>query len=110
ESDQKSFHGIEPSLSCSSSTPLIGSRDRLEMDLELSANLAVLFGRQKVSGHHQSTTRSYYGSQWHAGNSRNRLGRFQPGPHIISGFFVSNNTGVDGKPRYNVRPGLKAAK
>jgi|SRR6185437_6703899 len=96
ESDQKSFHGIGPSFSWSSSTPLIGSRDRLEMDLELSANLAVLFGRQKVSGHHQSTTRSYYGSQWHAGNSRNRLGRFQPGPHIISGFFVSNNTGVDG--------------
>jgi hypothetical protein len=63
ENSQRSFHGIGPSLAWNGSTPLFGSSEQ-GVSLDWGANAAVLFGRQKVRGHHQSTTRSYYGNHF----------------------------------------------
>jgi iron complex outermembrane receptor protein len=57
----RSFHGAGPSFSWKGSLPLDGDLQSGEIDLDLGANGALLFGRQKVRGHHQ-TTSSYYKS------------------------------------------------
>jgi hypothetical protein len=56
---ERSFHGLGPSISWNGSVPLIGSAESSEITLDWGANAAVLFGRQKVRGHHQ-TVGDYY--------------------------------------------------
>jgi len=64
---QRSFHGIGPSLSWNASAALLGDKDDAELSLDWGLNGAVLFGRQKarasqlISGVH-ITHQSTYGS------------------------------------------------
>jgi len=51
----RSFHGLGPELSWNSSMPIAGHPDDSEFTVDLGANVAVLFGRQRASLHHQST-------------------------------------------------------
>ncbi len=51
----RSFHGLGPSLSWNASVPLVGSDKDAEFTFDWGANAALLFGRQKVVGHHQTT-------------------------------------------------------
>jgi iron complex outermembrane recepter protein len=93
---QKSFNGVGPSVSWNASMPFIGDPHRGELTFDWGANAAVLFGRQKVKGHHQSTVRSYAGSRWHARGARNGNGEEQNGPHIVSGYFVTRSHNYGG--------------
>ena len=96
ENSERSLHGIGPSLAWSASAPLIGNQDRGELTVDLGANVAVLFGRQKVSGQHQMTTRTYVGHAWQRaviqGNGYTDIGYFfgggsaaRPVPHTNVG-------------------------
>ncbi|HEV2561804.1 MAG TPA: hypothetical protein VGT78_06650 [Rhizomicrobium sp.] len=60
ETNQRSFHGVGPSLAWKASAPFVGNADSGELTFDWGANAAVLFGRQRVRGHHQTTVRSYY--------------------------------------------------
>ena len=67
------FRGIGPSVSWTGSSRLAGNAETSELALDWGANAAVLFGRQKVSGSHQTTGIYYTGlynaavkSQYHA--------------------------------------------
>jgi iron complex outermembrane receptor protein len=55
----RSFRGLGPSISWSASAPVIGKADDGGLSLDWGVNAAVLFGRQKASGHHQ-TAGTYY--------------------------------------------------
>ncbi len=57
----RSFHGMGPTLSWSASSPIAGRADNTEFTVDWGANVAVLFGRQKASVHHQSTAYSHPG-------------------------------------------------
>jgi hypothetical protein len=56
---QHSFHGVGPSLAWNASVPVVGNADSAELTFDWGANAAVLFGRQKASGHHQTAVRTY---------------------------------------------------
>lgn len=53
-----SFHGVGPSLSWKSSTPVAGHEDSMSLNVDVGASVAVLFGRQRAGAHHQ--TSAYY--------------------------------------------------
>ncbi|HEY5238955.1 MAG TPA: hypothetical protein VIJ62_11285 [Rhizomicrobium sp.] len=53
----RSFHGIGPSISWSASSPFVGNAKDGELTFDWGLNAAVLFGRQKVKTHHQTTER-----------------------------------------------------
>ena len=59
-SAQKSFHGLGPSVSWKASTVVTKPSDRGEVAIDWGVNAAVLFGRQRAVGHHQSTIQSFY--------------------------------------------------
>lgn len=61
---ERSFRGVGPSIAWNASTPVMGNPDGAEVSFDWGANAAILFGRQKVRGHHQTTTRTYHVSQW----------------------------------------------
>jgi iron complex outermembrane receptor protein len=50
----RSFRGIGPSLSWSGSTPFAGNAQDGELDIDWSANAALLFGRQKTRIEHKT--------------------------------------------------------
>src|SRR6185437_630747 len=52
---ERSFHGIGPSLSWNGSAPFIGNPQDGELSFDGGLNGAVLFGRQRVNVHHQSS-------------------------------------------------------
>lgn len=52
---ERSFRGVGPSISWDSSAPLIGDTQNGGITLDWGVNAAVLFGRQKARGHHQSS-------------------------------------------------------
>lgn len=52
--NQKSFNGIGPEISWDASTPLIGQNQNEQVTFDWSLNGAVLFGRQRSSGSHQT--------------------------------------------------------
>jgi iron complex outermembrane recepter protein len=58
---KRSFRGIGPSLSWNASAPVAGNSESGEITIDWGINGAVLFGRQKASGHHQTKTQEYYG-------------------------------------------------
>ena len=51
---ERSFRGLGPSLSWNASAPLIGNPGDGEIAFDLGVNAAVLFGRQRALGHHQT--------------------------------------------------------
>ena len=53
------FHGIGPSLAWKASAPLIRTAQDAGISFDWGLNGAVLFGRQKVEGHHQTTNTQY---------------------------------------------------
>ncbi len=59
----RSFQGVGPVLSWNASTPFLGNPRSGELALDWGANAAVLFGRQKVRVHHQTTLR-YHGAKY----------------------------------------------
>lgn len=88
---QRSFHGIGPTLSWKGSTPILGAPDRAEIAVDWGFNGALLFGRQKASGHHETQIRTDYVS-----------GRF--GGHVTQtglGYFNHNKFGRWQLQRYN---------
>src|SRR6185437_15537603 len=56
-SADRSFQGIGPSVSWTSSVPIVGNNQDGELTLDFGANGAVLFGRQKTKSRHQETGR-----------------------------------------------------
>jgi hypothetical protein len=60
ETDTRSFHGIGPALKWNASAPFAGESNSGELTLDWGANAALLFGRQRVRGQHQTTVRTYY--------------------------------------------------
>jgi hypothetical protein len=81
---QRSFRGIGPSIAWNASLPFAGDIERGEFTVDWGADAAVLFGRQKVQGHHGTTTRGYYGKSWHGDQGVHdpqlHLGNFFGGP------------------------------
>jgi hypothetical protein len=71
ETAQRSFHGLGPSIAWKGSTPFMGNSDRGELTFDWGANAAVLFGRQRANGHHQTTVHSYYKKGWDQGSVKN---------------------------------------
>jgi len=57
---QGSFHGIGPSLSWESTTPLFGNAEAGEMTLDWGGNAALLFGRQKQKNYRQTNSAYHY--------------------------------------------------
>jgi hypothetical protein len=55
---QRNFRGIGPTLSWNGSSPFVGNREDGELTFDYGANVAVLFGRQRVKVSHE--TRSNY--------------------------------------------------
>jgi hypothetical protein len=55
----RSFHGIGPSLSWKASSMITGDRNDGGISVDWGANGALLFGRQKMSEHHQSSKHHY---------------------------------------------------
>lgn len=55
----RNFHGIGPSVSWNASADIAGSPETSEISFDWGINAAVLFGRQKVNTHHQSTVTHY---------------------------------------------------
>jgi hypothetical protein len=64
---QRSFRGLGPSLAWNASLPVVGAQGRGEVSFDWGLNGAVLFGRQKASGHHKSVARSYLETTWKGG-------------------------------------------
>jgi iron complex outermembrane recepter protein len=56
---ERSFRGFGPSFSWNASAPVIGNADNGEVALDWGVNASVLFGRQKISGHHQTVAGLY---------------------------------------------------
>jgi iron complex outermembrane recepter protein len=56
---ERSFRGLGPSVSWNASTPVIGNSGNGGMTVDWGVNAALLFGRQKAQGHHQ-TVGDYY--------------------------------------------------
>lgn len=56
---QRSTHAVGPSLSWDASVPVVGNGTDMTLDFDWGLKAAVLFGRQRVRTHHQ-TTGHYY--------------------------------------------------
>lgn len=65
----RSFHGIGPALSWANSSPVLGNPQAGEVTVDWGINAALLFGRQKVSGSHQTTGRHFYGTSRYSGGN-----------------------------------------
>jgi iron complex outermembrane receptor protein len=70
---QRSFRGFGPSLSWNASAPVIGNTEQGMFALDWGVNAAVLFGRQKAIGHHQ-TVGTYF--------KKNLISKYQFTSHI----------------------------
>ncbi len=64
--NERSFHGIGPSLSWQASEPVIGNPQDGEFSVDWGLNGAILFGRQKAKLHHQTTDSYYKGRKYYA--------------------------------------------
>ena len=54
--EKRSFHGIGPELNWDASVPISGKAEDGAITFDWGANAAVLFGRQSVSLHHESSS------------------------------------------------------
>jgi len=103
---ERSFHGVGPMIAWSGSTPFMGTADTGEVSIDWGANAAVLFGRQKASGHHQTNTKSFYKQYFDPGfnkldESAVRLGRF-----LTNSVAYHSAAGGHGRMRSVVVPNL----
>lgn len=53
---ERNFRGVGPAISWTESASILGNSEAGEVDLDWGANAAVLFGRQQVSGSHQTVS------------------------------------------------------
>jgi hypothetical protein len=53
----RSFRGIGPSVGWDASATVLGNPDNTELTFDWGVNASVLFGRQKVKGHHETRDR-----------------------------------------------------
>jgi|HubBroStandDraft_2_1064218.scaffolds.fasta_scaffold36792_3 hypothetical protein len=53
---QRDFHGVGPALSWNASLPVVGEQPAGTLNVDWGANAALLFGRQRANGSHQSST------------------------------------------------------
>jgi hypothetical protein len=60
----RSFHGVGPSLSWKASAPFMGNGQNSALALDWGVNGAILFGRQRAQGHHQSSAQ-YHTAKYH---------------------------------------------
>jgi len=60
---ESNFHGLGPLVSWDASVPLAGNPHSEDVTLDWGLNAAILFGRQKVQGHH--STNAHYVSNRH---------------------------------------------
>ena len=81
--NERSFRGVGPSLVWNASASVLGNQERGEIALDWGANAAVLFGRQKMRGHHQTTVHSYYKHYWQKG--------FNSGGHFLTVSIAQHN-------------------
>jgi len=51
---QRGFRGVGPSISWNASAPVMGHAENGVLDVDWGIDASVLFGRQKVAGHHQT--------------------------------------------------------
>lgn len=86
---KRSFRGLGPSISWTGSAPIIGNPDTTEISLDWAANAAALFGRQKVTGAHQTTGIFYTGSY----NAKVKSGYHHPVPVNRSHSAIVPNVG-----------------
>ncbi|HEY5237951.1 MAG TPA: hypothetical protein VIJ62_06170 [Rhizomicrobium sp.] len=56
--NQRNFHGVGPTVSWNASLPVVGEEPGGRLNVDWGANVALLFGRQRASGNHH--TSSYY--------------------------------------------------
>jgi len=61
---QRSFRGLGPSVAWNGSMPFAGTSERGELAFDWGANAAILFGRQKAGGHHQTAAKTYNNTNW----------------------------------------------
>jgi iron complex outermembrane receptor protein len=112
ESDRRNFRGAGPSLAWNAAAPFAGDPQRGEVIFDWGANAAILFGRQKASGHHQTIVQSYYENFFrvkglgfgpnesiHHGHFYNR---FHPQPNYYTGGASAHRT--------NAPPGFNRAR
>ena len=59
EQEQRSFHGVGPSISWKVSDVFAGNPDESELELDWGLNAAVLFGRQRAKMHHETAGRNF---------------------------------------------------
>ncbi len=59
---ERSFHGVGPSISWNGSLPLVGNLEHGELALDVGADAAVLFGKQKAKVDH--ATKAYHFSYY----------------------------------------------
>jgi hypothetical protein len=100
-SAKRRFHGVGPSIKWDASLPVSGDHAASGFDLDWGFNGALLFGRQKARGHHQTTNKLYsltnfmFGSE--PGKGYDRIGYFinnsnpNGGPLGLGPVSVQNN-------------------
>jgi hypothetical protein len=59
----RSFHGVGPSLSLTASVPMVGDHAAGEFKFDWGVNAAVLFGRQRAYGSHETQASHYRGAR-----------------------------------------------
>jgi iron complex outermembrane receptor protein len=91
---QRSFSGFGPKLTWNASAPIAGNEDAGELALDWGLNGAVLFGRQKVSGHHQTATTTF------DKNGFRVIGGFHTGP--ASGYIYTQSVTHNTPPPVNI--------
>ena len=101
---ERSFRGFGPSLAWKASAPFVGNSDRGEIALDWGANAAILFGRQKANGHHQTTVLSYYKTA----QSRNHIHGYVIGAAVFGTVSVipHNNAAPINRARTVIVPNL----
>jgi iron complex outermembrane receptor protein len=97
--DKNNFHGLGPKLDWNASTPFSGDEQAGELTFDWGVNAAMLFGRQRASGHHQTTTKSFYLNQFNGGGQ----GKIHPG-HFYNSALCQAQTNYASFCRGNIPP------
>ena len=92
--NERSFHGVGPSLSWEGNIPVFGDRDSA-ITFDWGVNAAALFGRQKAEGTHQTSAHYYFDANSLAGGNTHIPPGYPipPHPHDRSRSVVVPNIG-----------------
>jgi hypothetical protein len=77
---RRNTHAIGPSLSWDASVPVAGSNNGMAVAFDWGANVAVLFGRQRLKGQHQTSGRYIKG----IASGGSPVSSYAPGDHPIN--------------------------